>query len=61
MVETIPYDVVRRISDVEIRSYSILILATATGRGDDEPFNVLLNYIVGNNKGRSKISMTHLS
>jgi len=58
MVETAPYDVVRRIGDVEIRSYPRLIFATVTGRGDDGPFNLLVNYIGGDNKGRSKISMT---
>jgi effector-binding domain-containing protein len=58
MVETARYEVTRRVEDMEIRSYNKLILATVSGIDGDDPFDILIKYISGNNKGRNKISMT---
>lgn len=58
MVETAPYEVIKKIGEVEIRNYPEIILATIIDAGEENSFNLLLNYISGNNKGSSKISMT---
>jgi hypothetical protein len=56
LVETLSYEVTRKLDDVEIRKYPLLFLATA--KGDADLFGLLFRYISGANKGSSKISMT---
>ena len=56
MVETAPYEEIRRIEKVEIREYPAIILATV--RGNRNPFRLLFQYISGNNRSKRKISMT---
>jgi hypothetical protein len=58
MVEKPRYEVVGQMDGVEIRLYPRLILATVVGDGGGNPFNLLFQYISGNNSGSSKISMT---
>ena len=58
MVETVKFDVMRKISDMEIRQYPEILLATVTGEGDDIAFGILFNYIKGENRSRKKIAMT---
>jgi len=56
LVETAPYEEIRRIDKVEIREYPAIILATV--RGNRNPFRLLFQYISGNNRSNRKISMT---
>jgi hypothetical protein len=58
MVETPSYEIIGKIDDIEIRRYSKLILATVSSDSLNSPFNILFNYISGNNLGSNKISMT---
>ncbi|KQC03978.1 MAG: SOUL heme-binding protein [Methanoculleus sp. SDB] len=57
MTETVAYEEVGRIGDVELRRYPKLLLATVTGYGDGG-FSLLFNYISGANRPREKIPMT---
>jgi hypothetical protein len=56
MVETAKYDVILEDREFEIRLYSRMIVATVENH--ESAFNKLFNYISGNNKSKSKISMT---
>lgn len=58
MSETIRYDVVRSLDEVEIRQYPSYILATVSGLTDNEAFGILFDYISGNNRSRKRIPMT---
>ena len=58
MVKKVEYSVVSRIGDVEIRRYDRIVLATVTGRSDNDSFRLLFNYIQGDNRARKKIAMT---
>lgn len=58
MVETVKFDVLRKIGDVEIRQYPEILLATVTGIEDDSSFGILFNYISGQNRSRKKVPMT---
>ena len=57
MVEQAKYEVLRQINKVEIRSYPSLVIARVDGYGDGG-FNLLFNFITGNNQQKSKIAMT---
>jgi len=57
MVEEAKYEVLREINKVEIRRYSSLVIARVDGYGDSG-FNILFNFITGNNRQKSKIAMT---
>jgi hypothetical protein len=57
MVEQAKYEVLREINKVEIRRYQTMVIARVDGYGDGG-FNLLFNYITGNNRQKSKISMT---
>jgi hypothetical protein len=57
MVEQAKYEVLRKINKVEIRRYPILVIAKVDGYGDGG-FNLLFNFITGNNRQKSKIAMT---
>src|SRR4030042_2080997 len=56
--ETIRYDVVRSLDEVEIRRYPSYILATVSGLTDNEAFGILFDYISGTNRSRKRIPMT---
>ena len=58
MTESLEYEVVRKIGEVEIRRYPVVLLATVTGSNDDSGFNMLFRYISGDNLVGEKISMT---
>jgi hypothetical protein len=57
MVEQAKYVVLREINKVEIRRYPSLVIARVDGYGDGG-FNLLFNFITGNNRQKSKIAMT---
>ena len=58
MTKTAPYSTTRQTGDIEIRSYPVQLLATVSGSSDDVMFMVLLRYISGYNRPRTKITMT---
>jgi hypothetical protein len=57
MVEQAKYEVLKKINNVEIRRYPTLVIARVDGYGDGG-FNLLFNFITGNNRQKSKIEMT---
>jgi len=57
MVEQVKYEVLRQINKVEVRRYPSLVIARVDGYGDGG-FNLLFNFITGNNRQKSKIAMT---
>ena len=57
MVEKVKYEVVKKIMDVEIRKYPEMILALVEGYEGDSGFNLLFNYISGDNIKKQKIPM----
>jgi hypothetical protein len=57
MVEQAKYEVLKQINNVEIRRYQNMVIARVDGYGDGG-FNLLFNFITGNNKQKSKIAMT---
>jgi len=58
MVEKAPYKVIKKIDKIEIRNYPKMILVSVKDFHDNDAFNLLFNYISGNNTSQSKISMT---
>jgi hypothetical protein len=58
MTQEAPYDVVKKIGDIEIRRYPEVILAVVEGFIDDSGFGLLFQYISGDNKTRRRIAMT---
>jgi len=57
MVEVAKYQVLKRINKVEIRRYQSLTVARVDGYGDSG-FNILFNFINGENRKKYKIAMT---
>ena len=57
MVKQAIYRTIKRIDKVEIRLYPALIIARVKGY-DDNGFNILFNFINGNNQQKSKVKMT---
>lgn len=57
MVEVAKYQVLKRINKVEIRRYQSLTVARVDGYGDGG-FNILFNFINGENRKKYKIAMT---
>jgi hypothetical protein len=57
MVESISYEVVKKLERVEIRKYPLMVAARVDGYGDGG-FNLLFNFISGKNSQRSKVAMT---
>jgi hypothetical protein len=57
MVEQAKYEVLKEINKIEIRRYPSLVIARVDGYGDGG-FNLLFNFITGNNRQKSKIAMT---
>jgi len=58
MVEKAPYEIVKKIMDIEIRKYPKMILAVVEGYVGDSGFSLLFNYISGKNRTQEKILMT---
>jgi len=58
MVEKAPYNMVKKVGDIEIRKYPPTLLAVVKGYEGDSGFNLLFNYISGNNSSQKKIPMT---
>jgi hypothetical protein len=58
MTDQIPYTVVKKIEDLEIRHYPEVIFAVVEDNADDSGFGLLFQYISGENKTRRKIPMT---
>jgi effector-binding domain-containing protein len=57
MVKEIKYSLIKRLDKVEIRHYSNLIIAKVDGYGD-AGFNILFNYITGNNTTKTSLEMS---
>ena len=58
MVEKATYYMVKKLGDIEIRRYPPILLAVVKGYEGDSGFNLLFNYISGNNSSQQKIPMT---
>lgn len=58
MTESVEYQVVREIGNVEIRKYPSIILATVKSDYDDMAFSLLFRYISGQNEAGERIAMT---
>lgn len=58
MTDQVPYTVVKKIEDLEIRHYPEVIFAVVEDNVDDSGFELLFQYISGENKTRRKIPMT---
>lgn len=56
--ETIPYTVVARVDDVELRRYPSAVLVETVAPSENEAFRRLFRYIAGANSGREHVSMT---
>ena len=57
MVKEAKYRLIKKLDKVEIRLYKNLIIAEVDGYGDGG-FNLLFNYISGNNTTQTKLEMT---
>ena len=57
MVKEAQYQIIRKLKKVEIRIYNKLIIAEVDGFGDGG-FNILFNYISGNNSAQTTVEMT---
>lgn len=57
MVEQVRYEVLRKIGKAEVRRYPRLVIARVDGYGDGG-FNILFQFITGNNKQKSNVAMT---
>ena len=57
MVETVKFDILRKIGDVDIRQYPEILLATVTGMEGNSSFGILFNYISGQNQSKKKLAM----
>jgi len=58
MTEEMPYEVVKKNGDFEIRRYPEVILAVVEGFIGDSGFGLLFQYITGENTTRRRIPMT---
>lgn len=58
MVEKASYEIIKTITNIEIRKYPKMLLAIVEGYEGDSGFGLLFNYISGNNKTQKKIPMT---
>lgn len=57
MVKEVKYRLIKNIDDIEIRHYDKLIIAKVDGYGDGG-FNLLFDFISGNNSSKSNLEMT---
>jgi len=58
MTQEVPYEIIKKVGDIEIRRYPEVILAVVEGFIDDSGFGLLFQYISGENKSRRRIAMT---
>lgn len=58
MTKEIPFTVIKKIGDIEIRRYPEVILAVVEGFIDDSGFSLLFQYISGENTTQRRIAMT---
>jgi len=58
MTDQVPYDVIQKIEKIEIRQYPEVLFAVVENDMYDSGFNLLFQYISGENKTQSKIAMT---
>jgi len=58
MTQQIPYEILKKIEDIEIRKYPEVLFAVVQNNINDSGFNLLFQYISGENKTRRKIAMT---
>jgi hypothetical protein len=58
MTQQIPYEVLKKIEDIEIRQYPEVLFAVVQNNNNDSGFSLLFQYISGENKTRRKIEMT---
>ena len=58
MTQQVPYEVLKKIEDIEIRQYPEVIFAVVEDNSGDSGFGLLFQYISGENKTRRKIAMT---
>lgn len=58
MTQQVPYKVLKKIEDIEIRQYPEVIFAVVEDNSGDSGFGLLFQYISGENKTRRKIAMT---
>ena len=56
-VRSIGYGVLKKLDGVEIRRYPPIVVARVEGYGDGG-FNILFQYISGNNRQKAKVAMT---
>ena len=57
MVETVKYEVLRKLNQVEIRRYPKIVLAKV-GNYENDSFGLLFRFISGDNKAKEKVKMT---
>jgi hypothetical protein len=57
MVASVKYEIVRKLSKVEIRQYPNIVIARVEGY-EDEGFGLLFRFISGENKQKTKVKMT---
>jgi hypothetical protein len=58
MTQEIPYTLIKKIGQLEIRRYKEVLLAVVEGFIDDSGFSLLFQYINGENKAQRRIAMT---
>jgi hypothetical protein len=58
MAQEIPFTVIKKIEDIEIRRYPEVLLAVVEGFIDDSGFSLLFQYISGENTTQRRIAMT---
>ncbi|HQN76609.1 MAG TPA: heme-binding protein [Methanomassiliicoccales archaeon] len=58
MVKSVPYEVVKHLGEAELRRYGDMVLATVYDMDEEEAFQLLFQYINGNNERESKLAMT---
>ena len=58
MTDQVTYDVIQKIEKIEIRQYPEVLFAVVENDMYDSGFNLLFQYISGENKTKSKIAMT---
>ena len=57
MVKQVKYQLIRKLNKIEIRFYEPIVIAKVDGYGDSA-FNILFNYISGNNTTNTNLEMT---
>jgi hypothetical protein len=58
MTKNVPYTLLKKIDNIEIRQYPKILLAVVENNIDDSAFSLLFQYISGENTTRRRIPMT---